>query len=149
MLLPKLPVQSGIAGRQKLRFGETQACRSTIDPILRPFNLQVYADRSFIDRDDPWFAGGPKLRTIFFIAEGWLVPKTVKYQSKGIRIGYIELDFLAALVAVPRGGSFVSDHGARGSVRRNGLSQAQNLIGLSKHGGWKIEELVGFERARR
>src|ERR1700693_6013123 len=105
-----LPVQSGVADRQKLRFGETQAGGSTIDPILRSFYLQVDANGSFIDGDDPGFAGGSELSAKLFITEGWLVPKTLKYQSEGVGIGHVKFDFLAALVAVARGRAFVGDH---------------------------------------
>lgn len=148
MLLPKLAVQAGVADRQELRRGETQAGCSTIDPILRAFDLQVDADRSFVDGDEPGFAGGSELSAELFIAEDWLVPKTVKYQREGVGIGYVEFDFLTALVAIARGGAFVGDHGALSSFRRRGLPQAQDPVGLSQGGGRQVEELVGFERAR-
>ena len=148
MLLPKLAVQAGVAGGQELRCGETQAGGGTIDPILRAFYLQVDADRSFIDRDEPGLAGGAKLSAELFVTEDWLVPEAVKYQGEGAGIGHLEFDFLAALVAVARGGTFIGDHGALGPFRRSGLAQAQDPVGLSKRGGGEVEELVGFEGAR-
>src|ERR1700676_5177173 len=92
MLWGVFPVECSVTDGQKLRGRETQAGRSTIDPLLRAFELEIYTDRSLIDGDDPGLTVGLEFRAVLLIAEAGMVPQTFEYQRKGIRIGNFEFN---------------------------------------------------------
>ena len=104
-----LPVESRVTGRQKPRRRETKVGRSTIDPRLWAFELEIYADRGLIDGDEAGVTVGLEFGAVLLITEAGMVPQAFEYQRKGVRIGNVEFDFLAALVNFAAGVTFICD----------------------------------------
>ena len=146
MLFQVFPVEPGVTSGQEPRRRETKVGRSTIDPLLRAFQLEIYADRSLIDGDEAGLTVGLELGAVLLITEAGMVPQAFEYQRESIGIGNFELNFLAALVDFAAGASFICHDGVLAVFGGRSSAQPQDPVGLPEGARGEIEKLIRFKR---
>jgi len=134
-------IQRGVARGGVLGEREAQAEGGRVNPVRGSFEFEEHADGGLVNGDDSGRRG--EFRPVLFVAEARRVAETIEDQLKGGRVGDIELDLLAALIALPGGRTFICDGGPG-----PGSPETQKLIGILKRRGTLVEELIAFEGPR-
>src|SRR5437660_888285 len=98
MALAPLQVQAPIARRDVVVRCEPQPSRRAIDPRRRALQLQVDADRSFVQHRRSRTARYAKLRPILLVPEDGTVPQPVENRRHLLGVADFKLELFTALM---------------------------------------------------
>src|SRR5271167_1933932 len=105
------PIERRVANGTVLGGREAQAGGGAVDPRGFSFQFEEYADVGFVDGDEARFRERGELGAEFFVEEARGVAEAGEDKLEGVRVGNVELNFFAALVALAVGGTFICDGG--------------------------------------